>query len=183
LLAPFRLTMDLIRRIRALPAEQGGLTPAIAMSGRVTAQPCLEAGFHFHLSKPIEMLVLLDTVRDFIRSEKAGGAQWTVTLVPPNDIVVRFDGHVTAFDMRRAVDAVVELLACSPEKRRVIVDLTRLSGFDPSVGSAAQSVVWESRQRIRDVIIVGGTRLSHLVGRGVCMMLGLPCELRAATSA
>src|SRR3954463_12915110 len=38
--------IELIRRIRALPPEDGGLTPAIAISGGASPEESIEAGFH-----------------------------------------------------------------------------------------------------------------------------------------
>src|ERR1044072_4275265 len=57
---------SLIRRIRALPSEQGGSVPAIALTAlarnedRVAA---LEAGFQIHFAKPVDLerLVLAAT--------------------------------------------------------------------------------------------------------------------------
>jgi CheY-like chemotaxis protein len=49
---------DLMRQIRALPLEQGGELPAIALSGYVDQQSMntsLEAGFQVHLSKPVNL--------------------------------------------------------------------------------------------------------------------------------
>ncbi|MBD2230767.1 PAS domain-containing protein [Phormidium tenue] len=48
---------ELLRQIRALPPEQGGQVPAIALTAYVReedAQKALDSGFQQHLSKPIE---------------------------------------------------------------------------------------------------------------------------------
>ena len=48
---------DLINRVRALPAEEGGETPAIALTafaGRDDRERALSSGFQLHVSKPIE---------------------------------------------------------------------------------------------------------------------------------
>ena len=57
---------ELVRRIRALPAEAGGLTPAIAVSAADGAE-AMAVGFHAHLVKPVDPLVLVDVVRGFVR--------------------------------------------------------------------------------------------------------------------
>lgn len=47
----------LIRRIRALPPERGGRTPAAALSAHAGAEErarTLQAGFQYHLAKPVE---------------------------------------------------------------------------------------------------------------------------------
>jgi signal transduction histidine kinase/ActR/RegA family two-component response regulator len=55
----------LIRKVRALPAERGGRTPAVALSAlsrsedRVTS---LEAGFQVHLAKPVQPAELVAAV-------------------------------------------------------------------------------------------------------------------------
>jgi len=56
---------DFLRRVRALPPEQGGLTPAIALTAY--ARPVdriltLESGFQSHLAKPIEPRTLVHQI-------------------------------------------------------------------------------------------------------------------------
>lgn len=61
---------DLMRQIRALPPEQGGNLPAIALSGyadRRSVNRALEAGFQDHLSKPIIIDELIDRISDLVR--------------------------------------------------------------------------------------------------------------------
>ena len=48
---------EFIRKLRALPPEEGGLTPAIALTGyasRKDRERALEAGYQQHIAKPIE---------------------------------------------------------------------------------------------------------------------------------
>jgi CheY-like chemotaxis protein len=48
---------ELIRRVRALPAERGGLTPAVALTGYATRKDrerAMSAGYQLHLAKPVE---------------------------------------------------------------------------------------------------------------------------------
>ncbi|MBN8548314.1 MAG: PAS domain S-box protein [Deltaproteobacteria bacterium] len=54
-----------IRRVRKLPSEQKGTIPAIALSAYARQEDrtaALEAGFHLHLSKPVEPSELLGAV-------------------------------------------------------------------------------------------------------------------------
>jgi signal transduction histidine kinase len=53
---------DLIRRLRALPAEQGGRTPAVALTAFARSedrQRALRSGYQMHIAKPVEPAELL----------------------------------------------------------------------------------------------------------------------------
>lgn len=55
----------LMQQVRALPIEQGGQVPAIALTayaGEMNRQQALAAGFHHHLAKPIEPEVLVKAI-------------------------------------------------------------------------------------------------------------------------
>ena len=48
---------ELMRRVRMLPPEQGGLVPAIALTGYATRKDrerALASGYQLHLAKPVE---------------------------------------------------------------------------------------------------------------------------------
>ena len=65
---------DLIRKIRALPREAGGKTPAIALTGYVSTQDrnsALRAGFHDHIPKPVDPNQLLELLVKLRPKEKA----------------------------------------------------------------------------------------------------------------
>ncbi len=54
-----------IQEVRKLPIHQGGQTPAIAMTAfnrPADLTRAIEAGFQSHLSKPVDLKVLLDMV-------------------------------------------------------------------------------------------------------------------------
>lgn len=56
---------DLIKQIRALPAEKGGTVPAVALTayaGPTDRRRALIAGFHVHLAKPVEPDELLAVI-------------------------------------------------------------------------------------------------------------------------
>jgi PAS domain S-box-containing protein len=62
---------DLIRRLRDLPPEQGGRTPAAALTafaGEADRRSVLKAGFQMHLTKPVQPQVLLDAVVELGRA-------------------------------------------------------------------------------------------------------------------
>jgi signal transduction histidine kinase/integral membrane sensor domain MASE1 len=61
---------DLIREVRARPAERGGSLPAIAFTAYAQADDrarALEAGFQVHLSKPVDPGRLVSTVATLVR--------------------------------------------------------------------------------------------------------------------
>ena len=69
---------DLIRKIRALPAEKGGQTPAVAISA-YTEMPyrtrALLAGFQLHVAKPIDLEEIVDIVHQLIGEAHSKTAQ------------------------------------------------------------------------------------------------------------
>ena len=55
----------LLQQVRALPKEQGGLVPAIALTayaGEIDYQQALAAGFQRHLSKPLDPQKLVQAI-------------------------------------------------------------------------------------------------------------------------
>jgi CheY-like chemotaxis protein len=57
--------LALIRRVRALPPEQGGQVAAVAVTAHGRAEDrdrALEAGFDLHLCKPVDPAALLAAV-------------------------------------------------------------------------------------------------------------------------
>jgi signal transduction histidine kinase/ActR/RegA family two-component response regulator len=61
---------SLIRRLRGLPAEQGGATPAVALTAYARADDRVNvvlAGFQHHLSKPVEPAELIAVVASLAR--------------------------------------------------------------------------------------------------------------------
>jgi CheY-like chemotaxis protein len=56
---------ELIRKVRSTPAEKGGLTPAIALTGyasRKDRERALNAGYHRHIAKPIEQADVISAI-------------------------------------------------------------------------------------------------------------------------
>ncbi|MET0753486.1 MAG: ATP-binding protein [Pyrinomonadaceae bacterium] len=60
---------DLIKRIRALPVESGGRTPAIALTGYVGAEEqkrVQTSGFDIHVAKPVDFNRLMKIINDLL---------------------------------------------------------------------------------------------------------------------
>jgi CheY-like chemotaxis protein len=64
---------ELMRQIRSLPADNGGATPAIALSAHVRESDRAKAraaGFNAHVAKPMRAMRLIEAIRDAIDSVK-----------------------------------------------------------------------------------------------------------------
>jgi CheY-like chemotaxis protein len=65
--------IDLIRRVRRLKPEDGGVVPAIALSGQAADRDdVMAAGFDAHLTKPIDPWALCRMVAMLALGERAG---------------------------------------------------------------------------------------------------------------
>jgi CheY-like chemotaxis protein len=68
----------LIRRIRALPRDRGGQTPAAGLTGLITAEDrarVLQAGFQYYVAKPVDARTLVSIVAALAaRSQRARSA-------------------------------------------------------------------------------------------------------------
>ncbi|HEV7501873.1 MAG TPA: response regulator, partial [Vicinamibacteria bacterium] len=65
---------DLLRKVRALPADRGGRTPAVALTAYATAHDrvqALRAGFQTHVTKPVQPAELAEVVASLV--QKTGG--------------------------------------------------------------------------------------------------------------
>jgi CheY-like chemotaxis protein len=65
--------VTLVRRLRALPPDLGGRTPAIAVSAYVASSDrarALAAGFERYLHKPIDFDQLIDAIRDVLEGDQ-----------------------------------------------------------------------------------------------------------------
>ena len=62
---------ELMRKVRALSPEQGGLTPAIALTGYATRKDralALAAGYQLHLPKPVEPEALVHAIQTLLNA-------------------------------------------------------------------------------------------------------------------
>ena len=67
---------ELIRRVRHLPAAQGGTTPAIACTGHARAEDrarAMHAGYDAVVAKPVDLDVLIDTIAH-VAGVRGGGS-------------------------------------------------------------------------------------------------------------
>jgi PAS domain S-box-containing protein len=61
---------ELIRRVRALPPEAGGATPAVAVTAYARTEDrlrAMRAGFEMHVSKPVELTELVVVIANLVR--------------------------------------------------------------------------------------------------------------------
>jgi CheY-like chemotaxis protein len=168
---------ELIRRIRALPPEQGGLTPAIAVSAGVNTERALMAGYHAMLSKPLEPDRVVEVVEQFLGVDIESGAlpsPWVLSKPSLGTLLLTFSGYVGTSHMRAAVEVLLDQLEWPTE---IIVDCRRLTGFSPAVASIAHQMVWAKRHQVRRVRILGGTSSARWVATAVCAMLGIDCAV------
>jgi CheY-like chemotaxis protein len=66
---------ELIQRVRSLPSERGGRTPAAALTAFARGEDrrrALRAGFQLHVAKPVDMRELATVVASLARGVAAG---------------------------------------------------------------------------------------------------------------
>jgi CheY-like chemotaxis protein len=64
---------DLIRKVRALPAEQGGHIPAIALTAYARVEDrmrALRSGYQMHVTKPVEMAELVAVAASLVQRDR-----------------------------------------------------------------------------------------------------------------
>ncbi len=69
--------LTLMRAIRHLPQDEGGCTPAIALTAHARADDvdrALAAGFQLHASKPVDPTALLESVASLAGRSTRGGS-------------------------------------------------------------------------------------------------------------
>ena len=170
--------LSLVKAIRELSTEQGGLTPAIAVSAGPDAEDAILAGFNAYLQKPVDPVRLLDVMRNFLEPvsrERPSHATWSVHAPRPGLVVITFTGHVTAADAHMAVESVVLHLERGPVD--VVADVRRVVSFEPAAGSRAQRAAWKLRARMQSVVLVGGPPAARLVAFATARLMGIPTRL------
>jgi CheY-like chemotaxis protein len=64
---------ELMRKVRALPAQQGGKTPAIALTAYARTEDrlrALRAGYQMHVTKPVELAELAAVMASLVRRDE-----------------------------------------------------------------------------------------------------------------
>jgi len=75
---PYRDGYDLVRSVRALGADEGGLTPALALTAFASADDrtrALGAGYQLHATKPIDPQQLVELVKTLAGAKHAATAE------------------------------------------------------------------------------------------------------------
>jgi CheY-like chemotaxis protein len=169
---------DLIRRIRALPPDQGGLVPAIAISVGANAEQALMAGYHQFAEKPLDQAHVVGMVTEFAHSgsDMPGHSNtWTISSPAPGLLIVTFSGYVSTADIRAAVAMMLPYLEAG--ECDVIVDLSRLTGFSVAGAAVAQRIVWAKRGAVRHVHFIGGPLAARITASATCRLLGIGCTV------
>jgi CheY-like chemotaxis protein len=170
--------LSLVKAIRSLPAEHGGLTPIICVSAGHDPQEAILAGFHVYLQKPVDPVMLLDVMRNFlgpVSREAPARATWNVSAPRSELVVLTFTGHVSAADAQMVVEALVLHLERAPV--HVVADLRGVVTWDPSAVSRAQRGAWDLRKRIQSLVLVGGPTTSRFLALAAGSLLGIPTRL------
>jgi CheY-like chemotaxis protein len=171
--------LDLIRRVRSLPPEQGGLTPGIAISAEESLRTALLSGFHLFIAKPFAPSRLVETLADFVRPGRPSVCpSWTISLLEPGKILITHVGRVEGADMRAMIAVLTIHLEQGPLE--LIVDLRRNVSLAPSAVSVVQRTVWSARHRIRTIQFVGGSFVARVTAEASCKLLGIPCTFANA---
>jgi CheY-like chemotaxis protein len=169
---------ELIRRIRALEPEQGGLIPAIALSGSANVEQAIMAGYHVMLAKPFDNDQLVDLIDDFIRVDEATPSPrgpWTISSPTPGQIALTYVGHVRASDVRASMEATVRHLRGEPVW--ITADLRAVTGFALTGAYVAQRIMWPHRDSIAHVRIVARPSLASIMASAACHVLGVGCTM------
>jgi CheY-like chemotaxis protein len=172
---------ELIRRIRALPPEGGGLTPAIAISAEANSEQLLMEGYHVLVPKPVELDEMANILEEFLLAATdfpSRRPSWAVSSLGPEAVVLALSGYVRPADMRAAAAVLTRYL--EEQSSEVVVDLTRLTGFSLAVASVAEQTLWDKRFAIRHVRILGGSVSARAVVTAACRLLGLGCTVEAS---
>jgi CheY-like chemotaxis protein len=166
---------ELVRRIRELPGDAGGLTPAIAISGTDASRDAVLSGFHVCIAKPLDPTRLAEAVADFTREGGAPSDQHEFLRPRPGVIVLRWKGAVNGNDARRAVRAMIEPLSQGP--CIIVSDIRDLTELGWSAPNTAEVALWPYRKAVRHVYVVGGSVTAQIATMGACKLLGFPCTL------
>ena len=170
---------DFVKRVRKLPFEDGGLTPAIAMTACTfdTAEKALLEGFHAHLPKPFDPNALVDLVggfraASFPREDADRLPRWKLVKRRDGMVVVTLRDHVRVIDIHQCIEALGPYL----EKGhvRLAIDARRVTGLAVAAGTAAERGLWAQRGRLEQVLLVGAAPSVRLVLVAVCLALSIP---------
>ena len=172
---------ELIRRIRSLPQEEGGLVPAIAMSTARNVDSALQAGFHAFVSKPLDLEAIVDQLSEWVRTDgdPRSVARWTIRPGDGELLTLTLDGHIRQSDMRSMMATLLSHLKSRPCD--LVVDAQRCTGFSPDAPSMGQRSLWAARHQVRYVLVVGAPRTGRNAVAASCKVLGIPCAFAASS--
>ena len=177
---PYGDGFELIRRIRALTPEQGGLVPAIALSAKANGEQALMEGYQVMVAKPFDPAAIVRVLEEFVRAESGVPSRekcWTLSSPSPGIVLMAFRGRVGAADVGAAVTQFIRYLEERPCK--VVVDLRQLTDFSVAGASVGQRAAWARRHAIEHVRFVGGPLMARVMASAACRLLGIGCTIES----
>jgi CheY-like chemotaxis protein len=177
---------DFVERVRKLPPDRGGLTPAIAVSAAENKRSALAAGFQAFVAKPFDPFTLADMIAAFARANPGQGvAPWTLAASEPGKLVVTFAGRLECHDVHALATALLAHIEEGAHREdgslEVIADLRRLTSFFTAAAAIAERALWVHRRRFRSARVVGGSLSARLMALAATRLLGVPCTLSSTT--
>jgi CheY-like chemotaxis protein len=169
---------DLIHRIRALSPEQGGLVPAIAVSGDANSEQALMEGYHALVPEPLDADEIVRLIEEFIHAESevvSTSNSFALSSPAPGRIVMTMTGYVAPADVRAGITTLLRYLEEGP--CRIVVDLRGLTGFSLAGASVAERVVWSKRHAVEHVRFIGGSLIARVAASAACRFLGIGCTI------
>jgi hypothetical protein len=100
-------------------------------------------------------------------------ASWTLD---PNESALRiaFTGHLSAEEGRLSAAEFRGALKAGP--RAIVWDVRRMTGYDGFARTAWQHALWDVRQNIRGITVIGGSSFVRVGAWTIALFLGVSCR-------
>lgn len=106
------------------------------------------------------------------------GQGWRLVGEDTSAVEIAFVGHL---DTEGGVSSAEVVSKCLRESRRkLVLDVRDMEGYDRGARIAWQEVLWPQRDRIRALVLVGGNAVVRMGASVMAMFLGVPLERHEA---